>query len=134
MDFEHSERARDYLGRLVSFQAEEIVPREEAYQRELMSREDPWVVLPVLEELKGLARAEGLWNLFLPDQELGAGLTNVEYAPLAERMGAPADRPEVCNCNAPTRATWRSSGTSAARSRRALAGPLLAGRSAPPSA
>jgi acyl-CoA dehydrogenase len=107
MDFEHSPRARELLVRLTAFQEREIEPREEAYHRELLARTDPWVVLPVIEELKGKARAEGLWNLFLPPgaelagEALGAGLANVEYAPLAERMGRSLIASEVFNCNAP---------------------------------
>ena len=107
MDFEHSPRAQELLERLTAFQEREIDPREEAYHRELLARADPWVVLPVLEELKGKAKEEGLWNLFLPpDTEVngrpyGAGLANVEYAPLAERMGRSLIASEVYNCNAP---------------------------------
>jgi acyl-CoA dehydrogenase len=101
MDFKHSSRTRELQERLIAFQEQEIAPREEAYYRELLSREDPWVVLPVIEELKGKAKREGLWNLFLPDDEHGAGLSNVEYAPLAERMGRSLIAAEVCNCNAP---------------------------------
>ena len=107
MDFEHSPRAQELLERLTAFQEREIEPREEAYHRELLARADPWVVLPVLEELKGKAKEEGLWNLFLPpDTEVdgrpyGAGLANVEYAPLAERMGRSLIASEVYNCNAP---------------------------------
>jgi acyl-CoA dehydrogenase len=101
MDFEHSERARDLLERVDSFIEREVTPREEAYQRELMALEDPWVVLPAIEELKEKAKGEGLWNLFLPDETHGAGLTNVEYAPLAERMGRSLIASEVFNCNAP---------------------------------
>jgi acyl-CoA dehydrogenase len=107
MDFEHSPRARELLERLTAFQEREIEPREEAYHRELLARADPWVVLGVIEELKGRARAEGLWNLFLPPgaelagEPLGAGLANVEYAPLAERMGRSLIASEVFNCNAP---------------------------------
>jgi acyl-CoA dehydrogenase len=101
MDFEHSARARDLLERVDSFIEREVTPREEGYQRELLALEDPWVVLPAIEELKGKARAEGLWNLFLPDVTHGAGLTNAEYAPLAERMGRSLIASEVFNCNAP---------------------------------
>ena len=101
MDFEHSPRTRELLERLRAFQENEVGPREEPYMRELLSRQDPWVVLPAIEELKGIAKQEGLWNLFLPDEEHGAGLSNVEYAPLAERMGRSLITAEVCNCNAP---------------------------------
>ena len=107
MDFEHSPRAQELLERLTAFQEREIDPREEAYHRELLARADPWVVLPVIEELKGKAKEEGLWNLFLPPdaevngQPYGAGLSNVEYAPLAERMGRSLIASEVYNCNAP---------------------------------
>jgi acyl-CoA dehydrogenase len=107
VDFEHSARARGLQERLDAFLARDVAPHEEAYHRELLAREDPWVVLPVIEELKAKARAEGLWNLFLPGgpevggQTQGAGLSNVEYAPLAERMGRSLIASEVCNCNAP---------------------------------
>jgi acyl-CoA dehydrogenase len=101
MDFEHSPRARELIERLDAFIEREIAPREEPYHRELLARPDPWVVLPVIDELKAKARAEGLWNLFLPDERHGAGLSNVEYAPLAERMGRSLIASEVCNCSAP---------------------------------
>ena len=101
MEFEHSARARELLERVDAFVAEEVTPREEAYQRELLALDDPWVVLPAIEELKAKARAARLWNLFLPDAEHGAGLSNVEYAPLAERMGRSLIASEVFNCNAP---------------------------------
>ncbi len=123
MDFEHSARAQELLERLSAFQEREIEPREEAYHRELLARADPWVVLPVIEELKQKARAEGLWNLFLPPgaelagQPIGAGLANVEYAPLAERMGRSLIASEVFNCNAPD--TRQHGGAAALRLRRA---------------
>jgi acyl-CoA dehydrogenase len=107
MDFEHTPRARELLGRLDAFLEREVAPREEPYHRELLARTDPWVVLPTIAELKAKAKAQGLWNLFLPaDVEVdgrthGAGLANVEYAPLAERMGRSLIASEVCNCNAP---------------------------------
>ncbi|HEU4658104.1 MAG TPA: acyl-CoA dehydrogenase family protein [Capillimicrobium sp.] len=96
MDFAHSPRAQDLLDRLEAFMADEIAPVEEAYHRELLALDDPWVVLPIVEELKAKAKAAGLWNLFLPGE-----LTNVEYAPLAERMGRSLLAPTVTNCNAP---------------------------------
>ena len=101
MDFTHSERAQDLLQRLTQFHEQEVAPAEEPYLRELMDRDDPWVVLPVIEELKAKAKALGLWNLFLPDPTLGAGLKNVEYAPLAEQMGRSIIASEISNCNAP---------------------------------
>jgi acyl-CoA dehydrogenase len=108
MDFDHSPRARELLERLTEFHEREIAPREEAYHREVLASADPWAsVAPAIEELQGLAREQGLWNLFLPpgatfaDEPIGAGLTNVEYAPLAERMGRSLIASEVCNCNAP---------------------------------
>jgi len=108
MDFAHSPRAQELLSRLASFQEREIAPREEPYLRELLASADPWKPLsPVIDELKAKARKEGLWNLFLPagaqvaGETYGAGLSNVEYAPLAERMGRSLIASEVCNCNAP---------------------------------
>jgi acyl-CoA dehydrogenase len=108
MDFAHSQRTRELLERLTAFQEREIAPREEAYHREVLASADPWTTVPsAIEELKTLAREEGLWNLFLPPgatldgEPIGAGLANVEYAPLAERMGRSLIASEVCNCNAP---------------------------------
>jgi acyl-CoA dehydrogenase len=101
MDFEHSPRTHELLARLSAFQEQEIDPREQAHLRDLQARSDPWALSPLIEELKTKAKAEGLWNLFLPDEEQGAGLSNVEYAPLAERMGRSLITAEVCNCNAP---------------------------------
>jgi acyl-CoA dehydrogenase len=123
MDFEHTPRARKLIERLDAFLADEVAPREEPDHRERIREtgasgganpgfgqlggENPWVALPVVEELKAKARAAGLWNLFLPGsptvggQAQGAGLCNVEYAPLAERMGRSLIASEVCNCNAP---------------------------------
>ena len=102
MDFEHSPRAREYLERVRTFIAEEIAPREEEHIRAILEAEDPWKELPLMGELKEKARAAGLWNLFLPDADHGVGLSNVEYAPLAELMGrSPLLAPEAFNCNAP---------------------------------
>ena len=101
MDFQHSPRTLELIERLTAFQEREVGPREEPYQRELLTRTDPWLVLPVIDELKEKAKAAGLWNLFLADEQYGAGLSNVEYAPLAERMGRSLITAEVCNCNAP---------------------------------
>jgi len=121
MDFAPSARAADLTARIAAFMAEEIEPVEPAYHRDLEEQRrsgDPWQPLPVLEVLKGKARAQGLWNLFLPREHArprehlenyaarfgtdgGEGLTNVDYAPLAELMGRSAIAPLVFNCNAP---------------------------------
>jgi acyl-CoA dehydrogenase len=101
MDFAPSPRTRELLERVDAFISERIAPREEAHHRERLALQDPWVVAPLVEELKAQAKAEGLWNLFLPDPEHGAGLANVEYAPLAERMGRSLIASECFNCNAP---------------------------------
>jgi acyl-CoA dehydrogenase len=98
--FEKSKKVLELEARLKQFMDEHIYPNEARYYREV---EDlgPWAVYPVIEELKALARAQGLWNLFLPESERGAGLTNLEYAPLCEIMGRSHLAPEVFNCNAP---------------------------------
>ncbi|MGY4352831.1 acyl-CoA dehydrogenase [Bradyrhizobium sp. GM7.3] len=86
--------------KLDSFMDRHIYPNEDRFYREAEEL-GPWKVYPVVEELKPLARAEGLWNLFLPDSGHGAGLTNLEYAPLCEVMGRSHLAPEVFNCSAP---------------------------------
>jgi acyl-CoA dehydrogenase len=101
VDFSHSALAADYLRRVSDFVRTEILPVEPEYHRALHASDDPWTVLPVVDELKAKARDQDLWNLFLPDTERGAGLSNVEYAPLAEQMGRSFLAPEVFNCNAP---------------------------------
>jgi acyl-CoA dehydrogenase len=106
MDFAASPRAAEYHGKVADFIAKEIEPVEEEYLRKLRELDDPWVVLPVIEELKAKAREQGLWNFFLPKAYSeatgqGAGLSNVEYAPLAELMGRHVIGSEVFNCNAP---------------------------------
>jgi alkylation response protein AidB-like acyl-CoA dehydrogenase len=101
MDFQHSAQAQDYIQRLGAFIRDEIEPVEEDYLRELHSLENKWVVLPIIDELKAKAKAAGLWNLFFPNEEHGVGLSNLEYAPLAELTGRSFIAPEVFNCNAP---------------------------------
>lgn len=101
MDFALSPRGADYLKRVKHFIKTEIEPIEADYHRELQALDNSWVVLPIIEELKSKAKEAGLWNLFLPDAEHGAGLTNAEYAPLAEAMGGSFIAPEIFNCNAP---------------------------------
>lgn len=101
MDFSLSAQAQDYYQRVKRFMDEHITPVEEAYHRELQSLDNKWVVLPLIEQLKAKAKAEGLWNLFLPDPKLGAGLSVTDYASVAELTGRSAIAPEVFNCNAP---------------------------------
>jgi acyl-CoA dehydrogenase len=95
-----SERALALKARLEDFMRAHIYPNEERFYREAEEL-GPWKVYPVVEELKPLAKSEGLWNLFLPDSSSGAGLSNVEYATLCETMGRAHLAPEVFNCSAP---------------------------------
>src|SRR5580692_701352 len=99
MNFDHSSKTKDLQARLVAFMDEHIYPNEARYHHEL--EQNRWVPVKVIEELKKKARAEGLWNLFLPSSKRGAGLTNLEYAPLCEIMGRSPIAPEVFNCSAP---------------------------------
>jgi acyl-CoA dehydrogenase len=101
VDFAHSAKAADYIQRVGDFITTEIEPVEPEYHRTLHAAENPYVVLPIMDELKAKAREAGLWNLFLPDETHGAGLGNLDYAPLAELMGRSIIAPEVFNCNAP---------------------------------
>ena len=98
MEFRHSDRALHWQERVKRFLDEHILPREEEYRAQV--REDPRRQPPAMEEMKAKAREAGLWNLFLPGDH-GAGLTNLEYAPLAELMGRHLWSVEVFNCNAP---------------------------------
>lgn len=101
MDFQHSKKAQDYINRVTQFMRDEVDPIEQQYLNELHSLENSWVVLPIIKELKEKARLAGLWNLFFPDEEHGVGLSNLEYAPLAEIMGRSLIASEIFNCNAP---------------------------------
>ena len=104
MDFETSDRAREFADRLTSFMDERVLPAEPVWQqqvRESAARGQPHCHPPVMEELKEEARSRGLWNLFLPDPDHGPGLSNLEYAPLAEIMGRTRIASEACNCSAP---------------------------------
>ncbi|OFW27026.1 MAG: acyl-CoA dehydrogenase [Acidobacteria bacterium RIFCSPLOWO2_02_FULL_65_29] len=101
MRFGGSPRAADLAERLTAFMDEHIYPNEPAFRAQVNDG-DRWQPTSVVEALKPKARAAGLWNLFLPESESGAGLTNLEYAPLCEIMGrSPAFAPEVFNCSAP---------------------------------
>ena len=101
MDFAPSPKTQDYRQRLRAFIAEHVTPREADYRREVavMAGADwtHWQVPQLMQEWKAQARTAGLWNLFLPDAELGAGLTTLEYAPLAELMGRNEYHAEHCN-------------------------------------
>ncbi|MDC1070858.1 acyl-CoA dehydrogenase family protein [Acidimicrobiia bacterium] len=101
MDFNYSEKSLDLQKRLHKFFEEHIYPNEQAYDLEIEESGNSLHIPQILDKLKDLAKAEGLWNLFLPDIEYGAGLTNVEYAPLAEITGKVWWAPEVFNCSAP---------------------------------
>lgn len=100
MNFDHSQQASELIERFDRFYADEIAPVEEPLLRRLQSLppDERWIHAPEIERLKERARELGLWNLFLPDV---SGLTNTDYAPLAERMGRSFIAPEICNCNAP---------------------------------
>ena len=100
MLFQFSDRVRELEARLRAFMDEHIYPYEPLYADQI-AEGDRWKPVPIIEELKPKARAAGLWNLFLPDTEYGAGLTNFEYAPLCEIMGRSPMAPEVFNCSAP---------------------------------
>jgi acyl-CoA dehydrogenase len=101
MDFELSDRAKDVRERLLAFMDERVYPAEPVWAGQLRDSPTPHVHLPLVEELKDEAKRRGLWNLFLPDEEHGAGLSNCDYAPLAEIMGRTKIASEACNCSAP---------------------------------
>jgi alkylation response protein AidB-like acyl-CoA dehydrogenase len=103
MDFEHSERAQRYMGEVETFIRERVLPNERTYWDQLVHTDDfrRWRIPPIMETLKAEAKAAGLWNLFLPDDEHGAGLDNRDYAPIAEIMGRSFIASEVFNCSAP---------------------------------
>jgi len=101
MRFDHSDKVIDLQRRLTAFMEEYVYPNEPTFHRQIADG-DRWQPTAIVEELKPKARAAGLWNLFLPESAYGAGLTNVEYAPLCEIMGrVPSFGPEVFNCSAP---------------------------------
>ncbi|CDR04682.1 acyl-CoA dehydrogenase family protein [Streptomyces iranensis] len=101
MDFGHSPRASELQDRMRSFMDEHVFPAEATYDRQLAEGDDSHTLPPVMAELKAKARAEGLWNLFMAHGDWGAGLSNLEYAPLAELAGQSIIGPEVFNCSAP---------------------------------
>jgi acyl-CoA dehydrogenase len=101
MEFAFSERAEDFRKRLADFIDDVVDPSARIYDEQVAESGDPHFHPPVMEEMKAEARARGLWNLFLPDSEYGAGLSNLEYAPLCELMGRSPLSQEATNCSAP---------------------------------
>jgi len=101
MDFDYSPKVKELQKRVQDFMDEYIYPNEETFYNQLNSQGDRWQIPPIMEELKMKAKAAGLWNLFLPESSRGAGLTNLEYAPLCEIMGRSFIGPEAFNCSAP---------------------------------
>jgi acyl-CoA dehydrogenase len=102
MDFGFDERTRDLHEQLTQFMDEHVYPAEPVFAAQVAAMDNPWTRPPIVDELKREARARGLWNLFLPDEAHGAGLTNLQYAPLAEITGrSPHLAPEALNCAAP---------------------------------
>jgi acyl-CoA dehydrogenase len=101
MDFQLSARSVEFRERLVAFLDEHVYPAEAVYEQQLRESGDPHHQPQIMEELKTRARERGLWNMFLPDPERGAGLSNADYAPLAELLGRSHIASEACNCSAP---------------------------------
>jgi len=104
MDFDYSPRQKEWMARVSAFMDAHVYAAEPVYTEQMnaaRAKGDPWIVVPVVEDLKAKAKKQGLWNLFLNESEHGAGLTNLEYAPLAEIMGHVGFASEVFNCSAP---------------------------------
>lgn len=104
MDFQYSPKVKELQARLIAFMDEHIYPNEKVFFGEIAANRqagDAWIPTKIVEQLKAKARAAGLWNLFLPESDQGAGLTNLEYAPLCEIMGRALWSAEVFNCSAP---------------------------------
>src|SRR5437879_333044 len=100
MHFEYSDKVKELQKRLLAFMDEYIYPNEKVFHQQI-EEGDRWQPTAIIEELKPKARAAGLWNLFLPENPFGEGLSNLEYAPLCEIMGRSHMAPEVFNCSAP---------------------------------
>src|SRR3954471_9677139 len=101
MNLEPSDKVQALQGRVRAFMDAHVYPAEKIFEEQLNAAPTRWQIPPVMEALKEKARAAGLWNLFLPESEHGAGLTNLEYAPLCEIMGRVGWSPEIFNCSAP---------------------------------
>jgi len=102
LNFEHTQKVKNLEKKLTEFMEKHVYPNESIYKKQLEAQGSRWSEIPpILSELTAKAKEEGLWNLFLPDSGYGAGLTNLEYAPLCEIMGRSSIGPEIFNCNAP---------------------------------
>ena len=101
MEFEYSKRTKEYMEQLTEFMNKHVYPNEKTFQDQLASQSPRWQIPAIMEELKAKAKERGLWNLFLPESRRGAGLSNLDYAPLCEVMGRSPIAPEVFNCSAP---------------------------------
>jgi len=101
MDFAYDARTKELHAQLTAFMEEHVYPAEAVFEAQVAAMDDPWTRPPVMEDLKKAARDQGLWNLFLPGEHFGAGLTNLQYAPLAEITGRSFLAPEALNCAAP---------------------------------
>ncbi|HEX6774223.1 MAG TPA: acyl-CoA dehydrogenase family protein, partial [Methylomirabilota bacterium] len=101
MEFEYSKKTKMYMEQVTDFVNKHVYPAEAVFAEQLNQGPTRWQVPPIMEELKAKARERGLWNLFLPESERGAGLTNLEYAPLCEIMGRSPIAAESFNCSAP---------------------------------
>ena len=101
MDFEYSSRTEELKARIEAFMDKNVYPNEKLYYDQIDDAATRWSEPPILKKLKEKAQADGLWNLFLPESDFGAGLTNLEYAPLCEVMGRVQWAPEIFNCSAP---------------------------------
>ncbi len=100
MDFDYSAKTKALVTAVASFMEQHVYPNEEKMLQEIADG-DRWQPIPTMEKLKEKAKAQGLWNLFLPESERGAGLSNLEYAPICEEMGRSFFAPEIFNCSAP---------------------------------
>ena len=101
MNFEYTNKINDLIDKINVFMDKFIYPNEQVYFKAIESSESRWNIPSVIEEIKDEAKKVNLWNLFLPDSDYGAGLSNLEYAPLAEIMGRSFIAPEAFNCSAP---------------------------------
>src|SRR5437879_9102396 len=108
MEFEYSKKTKMYMEQLTDFMNKHVYAAEPVFAEQLDQGLTRWQVPPIMEQLKAKARQRPLWNLFLPESERGAGLTNLEYAPLCEIMGRSPIAPEVFNCSAPDTANMET--------------------------